>query len=100
MATASVRKFALSPDPDDVIDFSEDLDYFARTFDELGFERTGTYTWRFRDRECMLKGELTQSKDGFYVLLYVQAMDEHAFRVKEVAEAFGAYVVEGARPRR
>jgi hypothetical protein len=99
MATATVRKFALSPDADEVVDFTEDLDYFAEHFKELGFEQVGTYTFRYSDDECMIKGELQRSKDGFYLWIYVQAANEHQFRIAEVAESFGASLVEGGKPQ-
>lgn len=97
MATASVRKFALSVDPDEIVDFAEKLDYFAPLFKELGFEPVGSYTFRYSDDECMMKAELQRSKDGYYLWIYVQAVDEHDYRVKEIAEAFGAYVVDGSK---
>lgn len=97
MATVTVRKFALSPDPDEVVDFTEGIDYFASALEDLGFKKTGTYVFRFSDNECMLKAELTPSKDGYYLWLYVQALDEHSYRLKEVAEAFGAHLVDNAR---
>lgn len=92
--TASVRKFALSVDPDEIVDFAEKLDYFMPIFAELGFEQVGTYTFRYTDSECMIKAELQSSKDGYFVYLYVQALDEHAYRLIEVAEAFGASVID------
>lgn len=94
MATTSVRKFALSCDPDEIVDFAEKLDYFAPIFTGMGFEQVGTYTFRYSDDECMVKAELTQSKDGYFVYLYVQALDEHEYRLKEVADAFDAYIID------
>jgi hypothetical protein len=94
MATTSVRKFALSPTSGEVLDFTEDIAYFDEHFAELGFEKTTTYTWRFADNECVLKTELQRSKDGFYLWAYVQALDEHRWRLVEVADAFGAHIVE------
>ncbi|MCK6489049.1 MAG: hypothetical protein L6R48_12080 [Planctomycetes bacterium] len=99
MATVTVRKFAISPDPAEALDFTEPVDYFAGAFTELGFEHSGTYTFRYSDGECMMKAELTPSKDGYYLWMYVQALDEHGYRLEEVAEAFGAHVVENARRR-
>lgn len=96
MATASVRKFALSVDPDEIVDFAEKLDYFAPIFKALGFEPVGTYTFRYNDDECMIKADLQQSKDGYFVHLYVQAFDEHEFRLHEVADAFAAHVIDRA----
>lgn len=98
MSTVTVRKFSLSPDPEEVVDFTEPLEYFAEHFGQLGFEQVGTYTFRYSDDESMIKGELQRSKDGFYVWIYVQAADEHHYRVIEIAEAFGANLVEGGRP--
>ena len=94
MATTSVRKFALSVDPDEIVDFAEKLDYFAPIFKELGFEPVGSYTFRYSDDECMVKAELQSSKDGYFVYLYVQALDEHAFRLQEIADAFAAHVID------
>lgn len=94
MATASVRKFALSVDPDEIVDFAERLDYFAPLFKELGFEPVGTYTFRYNDDECMIKADLQQSKDGYFVYLYVQAFDEHEFRLREIADSFAAHVID------
>ncbi len=94
MATASVRKFALSVDPDEIVDFAEKLDYFAPLFKELGFDPVGSYTFRYSDVECMIKAELQSSQDGYFVYLYVQAFDEHAFRLQEIADAFGANVID------
>jgi hypothetical protein len=94
MATTSVRKFALSCDVDEIVDFAEKLDYFTPIFTNLGFEHVGTYTFRFADDECMVKAELTQSKDGYFVYLYVQALDEHEYRLKEIADSFDAYIID------
>ena len=94
MATVSVRKFALSVDPDEIVDFAEKLDYFAPLFRELGFEPVGSYTFRYSDDECMIKAELQSSKDGYFVYLYVQALDEHSHRLQEIADAFGANVID------
>ena len=94
MATASVRKFALSVDPDEIVDFAEKLDYFAPLFKQIGFEPVGSYTFRYSDDECMIKAELQSSKDGYFVYLYVQAFDEHSHRLQEIADAFGAHVID------
>ena len=99
MATVTVRKFALSPDPDEPLDFTEPIDFFSGHFEALGFEVSGTYTFRYSDSECMIKAELQRSKDGFFVWLYVQAMDEHAWRVQELTEAFNAHLVDSTRKR-
>jgi hypothetical protein len=44
-----------------------------------------------------MKAELQRSKDGYYLWAYVQAVDEHQWRVKEIADAFDAYVVDGSK---
>ncbi len=97
MATISVRKYAISLDPSEIVDFTHDLEHFSSVFAELGFEPTGTYTFRYKDPECMMKTELSRSKDGYYLYAYVQAMDEHEYRLQEIAEAFDAHVVEGSK---
>ncbi len=97
MATATVRKFALSVDPDEIVDFTDDLDHFTKEFSQLGFAQTGTYTFRYSDDECMIKAELSRSKEGYYVYCYCQAMDEHHYRLAEVADHFDAHLVDGAR---
>jgi len=97
MATITVRRFAISLDPNEVVDFTQDLDYFAEVFHDLGFESVSTYTFRYADGECMIKTELSRSKDGYYLFAFVQAMDEHEYRLREIAQAFDAHVVEGAR---
>jgi hypothetical protein len=48
----------------------------------------------------MMKVELTESQDGYFVYLYVQANDEHRFRAADVATAFDAHVVETAGTKR
>ncbi len=98
MATVTVRKFALSPDPEEVVDFTEDVDWFADQFKKLGFSRVGTYTFRYSDDECMIKAELQRSKEGYYLWMYVQAGDEHAYRLSEACDLFEASLVEGKRP--
>ena len=100
MATVSVRKFAISVDPDEVVDFAEKLDFFNSVFSDLGFEKTGHYTFRYSDAECMIKGELQNSRDGYYLWMYVQAEDEHEYRLKEIADAFEANVVDRAKLER
>lgn len=100
MATVSVRKFAISVDADEVVDFAEKLDYFEGVFGGLGFAQTGHYTWRYSDAECMVKAELQPSKDGYFLWAYVQAEDSHEYRLREIAEAFGGVVVDRARVAR
>lgn len=94
MATVSVRKFAISVDPGEIVDFAEKLEYFEPVFKKLGFEKLGHYTYRYVDQECMIKAELQSSKDGYYLWAYVQAEDEHEYRLQEVADAFTANVVD------
>jgi hypothetical protein len=100
MATTTVRKFGLSIDPDETVDFAEDVDWFKARLTQIGFEHNSTYTFRYRDAECMMKIELKESQDGYFAYLYVQANDEHLFRAKEVAEALEAYVVDTSGTKR
>lgn len=93
MATVPVRKFAISVDPEEVVDFEEPLSYFEETFAELGFEQVGNYKFRHSDREATITGELVSSRDGYELWMLVQAPDEHEYRIAEIAEYFGAYVV-------
>ncbi len=97
MATLAVHKFGISLDPQELVDFSEKIEYFSNAFLDLGFEQSGTYTFRYSDDECMMKAELQRSVDGYFLWVYVQAMDEHKHRAKEIADTFGAYVVVGAK---
>ena len=97
MATVSVRKFVLSLDQVELVDFAMPLDEIGRTLAGLGFEAAGTYAFRFSDPECVVKVDLTRSPDGFYVTAYVQALDGHEYRVRELAEAFGAHLLDGSR---
>jgi len=93
MATTKVRKFGVSPTEGEVLDFTEEIGYFDETFGGMGFEKAGTYTWRYRDEECVLKIDLTRSKDGFHCWLTVQAMDEHEHRALEIASTLHAHLV-------
>ena len=77
MATIPVRKFAISVDPEEVVDFEEELSYFEEVFSEIGFEQVGTYKFRYADRECTITGELRSSRDGYELWMLVQAPDEH-----------------------
>jgi hypothetical protein len=97
MGTLTVRKFGISVDPEELVDFAEKIEYFQDAFEELGFEQAGTYTFRYSDDECMMKAELQRSKDGYYLWLYVQAVDEHQYRVKEIADEFNAFMVDGSK---
>ena len=96
----TVRKFAISLDPTEAVDFAEQMDWFAKRLRPLGFEHGTLYTYRYTDAECMMKVELIESQDGYFAYLYVQADDEHVFRAEAVAEAFDAHVVEMAGTRR
>jgi hypothetical protein len=97
MGTLTVRKFGISLDPQELVDFAEKIEFFSTAFHDLHFDQAGTYTFRYSDDECMMKAELERSKDGYYLWIYVQAVDEHEYRVKEIADAFGAYVVDVAK---
>jgi len=97
MATVSVRKFAISVDPNEIVDFAEKLEFFESRFRDLGFEKAGHYTFRYSDAECMIKAELQSSRDGYYLWAYVQAEDEHIFRLQELADAFDSRVVDRAK---
>ena len=97
MATLTVRKFGISLDSQELVDFAEKIEFFQEAFADLGFEQAGTYTFRYSDDECMMKAELQRSKEGYYLWAYVQAVDEHLWRVKEIAEAFGGFVVDGSK---
>ena len=94
MSTSSVRKFTISVDPDEELDFAEPLEYFQESLGNIGFEKVGTYVFRYNDQECMLKIQLSESSDGFYVHAYVQAPDEHLFRLEEVSEALAGYIID------
>jgi hypothetical protein len=93
MATTKVRKFGVSPTAGEVLDFTEDIGYFDQILGDLGFEKSGSYTWRWRDEESVLKIDLTRSKDGYHCWLTVQAMDEHEHRATEVAQVLHAHLV-------
>ena len=93
MPTQPVRKFAISIDPDEVVDFEEDLPYFAEHFTRLGFEQIGAYRFRYLDRECTITTELKNTHDGFEVWAHVQAPDQHAYRLEEIANALCASVL-------
>jgi len=99
MGTLPVRKFAISIDPEEVVDFEEPLAYFQKTFKELGFEQLSSYKFRYKDRECTLTGELSESQDGYELWMLVQAPDEHEFRLTEVAQGFDAHLVAASGTR-
>ena len=96
----TVRKFVISIDATEAIDFPEQLDWFATRLLQLGFELNQTYQYRYADPECMMKVELVASQDGYFVYLYVQAADEHAYRAKSVADTFEAHAVDAAGTKR
>ena len=98
--TSTVRKFAISIDPDEAVDFAEHVDWFGKRLAPLGFKQAATYTFRYTDSECMMKVELKDSQDGYFVFLYVQAPDEHKFRAEAVANAFEAFVVDTSGTKR
>ncbi|NRA39903.1 MAG: hypothetical protein HRU15_17305 [Planctomycetes bacterium] len=93
MATTSVRKFALSVDPDEVLDFDESLTFFNDLFNTIGFEKVSNYTFRYNDQECMIKIDLKESQDGYFVSSYVQAEDEHKYRLQEIAEQLDGHII-------
>ena len=93
MPTTSVRKFSLSVDPEEVLDFGEPLSYFDELFQRIGFEKVSNYTFRYNDQECMIKVDLKDSPDGYYLTSYVQAEDEHHFRLSEIADEIGGYII-------
>jgi hypothetical protein len=98
--TGRVRKFAVSIDPDEVVDFEEPLSYFEETLTNIGLDQVSTYRFRFKDEECTITADLEQSTDGYEVWLTVQATDLHEYRVQDIVEAFDAYLVSsysGAR---
>lgn len=96
----TVRKFAISIDPEEAIDFPQTVEWFAARLAPLGFEQVSTYTFRYTDSECVMKLELTESHDGYFAHLYVQAPDEHQYRAREVAEAFEAHVIDAPATKR
>lgn len=105
MGSPTVRKYALSVDPDDEVDFAEPVEWFWKRLSALGFEHSENYVFRYHDVECLMKFELVASRDGYFVFLYVQAQDEHRYRADEVASAFDAHLIDtsgirrAARPR-
>ncbi len=98
--TSSVRKFAISMDPAEAVDFAEPVDWFSKRLTPLGFKQSAIYTYRYTDAECMMKADLVDSQDGYFVYLYVQAPDEHKFRAEAVAQAFDAHVVDTSGTKR
>ena len=97
MATVSVRKFLLSIDQHELVDFAQSLDDIGSQLAKLGMSHVGTYSWRFSDPECVIKTELSRSPDGFFISVFVQAMDRHEYRAKELAEAFNAHLLDGTK---
>ena len=49
MGTLTVRKFGISLDPKELVDFGEKIEFFQVAFTELGFDSAGTYTFRYSD---------------------------------------------------
>jgi hypothetical protein len=97
MRANTVKLFTLSPAAEEALDFTEDLAWFEARFEEVGFTRASTYSWRWGDHECAIKAELERSPDGHFVKVYVTAPDEHAWRVEELAETLAAHVLERGR---
>ncbi|MFW5829805.1 MAG: hypothetical protein ACOCXA_06040 [Planctomycetota bacterium] len=96
MATASVRKFMISVDPDEPLDFAEPLEFFDEALGGLGLEKVGSYVFRYSDQECMIKINLTESADGFYVYGYVQATCEHEYRLLQIADELGGCIMSAS----
>jgi len=96
MPTAGVRKFAISVDPDEVVDFVQSIAYFEDLFASLGFEKAGTYRFRYKDEESTLTLTLESATDGYEVWATVQAADEHEYRIREIAEALDGHVLANA----
>jgi hypothetical protein len=97
---STVRKFAIGIDPAEAIDFTEQIAWFEKRLFPLGFKQGQTYIYRYSDIECMMKVELVSSQDGYFVYLYVQANDEHAYRAEAVAEVFNAHVLDASGTKR
>lgn len=91
--SANIRKFAISADPAEVVDFTEPLHWFDEVFATLGFEKMSTYRFRYRDEECSLSATLEPGGDGHEVWMVVQAPDEHAFRIEAVAQALTGHII-------
>lgn len=100
MTTVPVRKFALSVDPEEVVDFAEPLSYFEEELLGIGFEKISSYKFRFADRECTMTADLVASTDGFELWMTVQAPDEHEYRLQEIADAFVAYPISSSGTQR
>lgn len=98
--TSRVRKFALSVDPDELVDFEEPLSYYDKVFASLGMEQVNPYRWRLKDQECTITADIQQSADGYEVWLTVQAIDAHSHRLKEIADAFDAYLLSSTSDTR
>ncbi|MCS6970790.1 MAG: hypothetical protein RMM29_00105 [Planctomycetota bacterium] len=96
----TVRKFAISIDPEEPIDFPQPVEWFAARLAPLGFEQVSTYTFRYTDSECVMKLELSESSDGYFAHLYVQAPDEHRYRGLEVAQVLEAHIIDAPSTKR
>ena len=98
MPTLPVRKFALSLSDDELLGFSEGLEYFVSELTALGFDRQDTYRFRYQDRECVITAELTGDEDDTVVWLIVQAAELHLFRVEEIANSLNAFILLATKP--
>lgn len=88
-----VRKFAVSLDPDEIVDFEEPLSYFESVFSDLQLEQVSTYRWRIKDQECTITADVQQTSDGYEVWLTVQATDAHEHRVAEIVDEMDAFLI-------
>jgi ATP-dependent Zn protease len=95
MPAERVRKFAISVDPDEVVDFAESLSWFDEMFARMGLEKIGTYRFRYKDEECTISIDLNQGTDGYEVWATVQAEDDHEFRLQELVDEMDGYLVIG-----
>ena len=93
LTSSSIRKFAISVDPDEVVDFVQSISFFEEAFHGLGFEKIGTYKFRYKDEESTLTATLESGPDGYEVWMTVQAPNEHEYRIIEVAEALEGYIL-------
>ena len=93
LTSSSIRKFAISVDPDEVVDFVQSIAFFEEAFSALGFEKIGTYKFRYKDEESTLTATLESGPDGYEVWMTVQAPNEHEYRIVEMAEALDGYII-------
>ncbi len=94
LTNSSARRFAISVDREEVVDFVQSIGYFEEIFYDLGFEKVGAYRFRYKDEECALIANLESSTDGYEVWVTVQAPDNHAYRLREIAEAMNGFVLD------